>query len=227
MNCIIVDDDKFSRKILKDFIDQTEVLTIVAECSSAVEAVNMLTKEKVDLMFLDIKMPGMTGMELIKNLEHKPLIILITGYKEFAIEAFEYNVTDYIVKPLNYARFSKAVERANELYKNQIVGISENNFFVKSSGALIKINSEEILWIEALENYIIINTTEDKYTVHMTMKALEDKLPAEEFIRVHRSYFVRKDKIESIIEDGIVIGKKLIPVGRTYKKELSKNIKLL
>ena len=105
--------------------------------------------------------------------------------------------------------------------------ISENNFFVKSSGALIKINSEEILWIEALENYIIINTTEDKYTVHMTMKALEDKLPAEEFIRVHRSYFVRKDKIESIIEDGIVIGKKLIPVGRTYKKELSKNIKLL
>ena len=129
MNCIIVDDDKFSRKILKDFIDQTDVLTIVAECSSAVEAVNLLTKEKVDLMFLDIKMPGMTGMELIKNLEHKPLIILITGYKEFAIEAFEYNVTDYIVKPLNYARFSKTIERANELHKNQIVGISENNFF--------------------------------------------------------------------------------------------------
>lgn len=227
MNCIIVDDDKFSRKILKDFIDQTEVLTIVAECSSAVEAVNLLTKEKVDLMFLDIKMPGMTGMELIKNLEHKPLIILITGYKEFAIEAFEYNVTDYIVKPLNYARFSKAVERANELYKNQIVGVSENNFFVKSSGALVKINSGEILWIEALENYIIINTTKDKYTVHMTMKALEDKLPAEEFIRVHRSYIVRKDKIESITEDVIVIGKKLIPVGRTYKKELNKNIKLL
>ena len=227
MNCIIVDDDPFSRKILKDFIDQTDLLTIVAECSSAVEAVNLLAKEKVDLMFLDIKMPEMTGMELIKNLEHKPLIILITGFEEFALEAFEYNVTDYIVKPLNYARFSKAVERANELYKNQIVGISENDFFVKSSGALIKINSEEILWIEALENYIVINTTEDKHTVHMTMKALEEKLPAEEFIRVHRSYFVRKDKIESITEDGIVIGKKLIPVGRTYKKELNKNIKLL
>ena len=227
MNCIIVDDDKFSRKILKDFIDQTEVLTIVAECTSAVEAVNLLSKEKVDLMFLDIKMPGMTGMELVKNLEYKPLIILITGYKEFAIEAFEYNVTDYIVKPLNYARFSKAVERANELYKNEIVDISENNFFVKSSGALVKINSEEILWIEALENYIVINTAQDKYTVHMTMKALEAKLPSEEFIRVHRSYIVRKNKIESISDDGISIGKEHIPVGRTYKKELNNNIKLL
>ena len=227
MNCIIVDDDEFSRKILKDFIAQTDILNLTGECSTPIEAINILGKEKVDLMFLDIKMPEMTGMELIKNLEHKPLIILITGFKEFALEAFEYNVTDYIVKPLNYARFSKAVDRANELHKNQIAELSEDDFFVKSSGSLVKISSKEILWIEALENYMIIHTIKDKHTVHTTMKALEDKLPSEEFIRVHKSYIVRKDKIESITDDGIYIGEEHIPVGRTYKQELNKNIKLL
>ncbi|MFH1321157.1 MAG: LytTR family DNA-binding domain-containing protein [Bacteroidota bacterium] len=227
MNCIIVDDDPFSRKILKDYINKTNLLSLVTECSSAIEAVNVLREENVDLMFLDIKMPEMTGMELIKNFDNIPLTIIITSFEKYAVEAFEYNVTDYIVKPVSYARFIKAVERANQLHENQMVDVSGKDFFVKSSGMLVKINSEEILWIEALENYIVINTIKDKYTVHMTMKSLEDKLHPEEFIRVHRSFFVRKDKIESITEDVIVIGDENIPIGRTYKNELSKRIKLL
>ena len=227
MNCIIVDDEPFSRKILREFIDQTEILNLVAECSGPVEAINTLQQKEVDLMFLDIKMPGMTGMELINSLQTKPMIILITAHEEYAIEAFEKNVTDYIVKPINYARFSKGVQKAIDLYKTKFSSENTDEFFVRSDGALVKINASEVLWIEALENYMTINTGGGKHVIHITMKALEDKLASEEFIRVHRSFIVRKDKIESIIDDRIVIGKKHIPVGRTYKKELNNKLNLL
>jgi len=156
------------------------------------------------------------------------LVILITGHAEFAARAFEYNVTDYLVKPIEFVRFSKAVQRAHDLYKQVSASESDgNSFYVKVSGSLVKLNQSDILWIEALENYMTINTVNDKYTVHFTMKSLEDKLPSEQFIRVHRSYIVRKDKIESISDDEIRIGDDRIPVGRTYKKELNKSINLL
>ena len=227
MNCIIVDDDSFSRQVLKDFIAKTEILRLVADCSTAMEAINVLSKQNVDLMFLDIKMPEMSGFDLLKNLENKPLVILITGHKEFAAEAFEYNVTDYLVKPVKIARFTKAVQRAYDLFKQQSIAVSGNDFFVKDSGTLVKINLSEVLWIEALENYIVLITVKGKYTVHSTMKTLQEKLPSDEFIRVHRSYIVRKDKIDSIGDDTVCIGEEQIPVSRTYKMELSKSIKLL
>ena len=179
-------------------------------------------------MLLDIEMPEISGFDLLRNLENKPLVILITGHEEFAAKAFEYNVTDYLVKPDGFARFSKAVQRAHDLYRQALTpGSDGGSFYVKVSGSLVKLNQSDILWIEALENYMTINTVKDKYIVHFTMKSLEDKLPSSQFIRVHRSYIVRKDKIESISDDEIRIGEKSIPVGRTYKKELNKSINLL
>jgi len=228
MNCILVDDDPFSRKVLKDLVAKTDILELVTECSTAVEAINVLNKQKVDLMLLDIEMPEISGFDLLSNLENKPLVILITGHEEFAAKAFEYNVTDYLVKPIEFPRFSKAVQRAHDLYKQASKSKSNyNSFYIKVSGSLVNLNQSDILWIEALENYMTINTVNDKYTVHFTMKSLEDKLPSQEFIRVHRSYIVRKDKIDSISDDEIRIGEDRIPVGRTYKKELNKSINLL
>ncbi|PCJ87558.1 MAG: DNA-binding response regulator [Flavobacteriales bacterium] len=226
MNCIVIDDDTLCRKVLNDYIGQTEFLNQLGEFETPVEAMNTLINGQVDLLFLDIEMPKMTGIDLIKSLENKPITVLITSHEEFAVEAFEYNVMDYIVKPVSYARFFKAVNRAQELHKKH-VATSGDEFFVKSSGTLVKIDPKKLLWVEALENYMVFNTIDKKHTVHVTMKALEEKLPANEFIRVHRSFIVRKDKIESITEDEIIIGNKKIPVGRTYKKELANKIKLL
>ena len=214
--------------MLKDLIAQTDILHLVSECSTAVEAINVLNSMDVDLMLLDIEMPEISGFDLLSNLENKPLVILITGHEEFAAKAFEYNVTDYLVKPIEFARFSKAVQRAHDLHKQAMTsGSDRSSFYVKVSGSLVKLNQSDILWIEALENYMTINTVKDKYIVHFTMKSLEDKLPSSQFIRVHRSYIVRKDKIESISDDEIRIGKQRIPVGRTYRKELNKSINLL
>ncbi|MBL4754495.1 MAG: response regulator transcription factor [Flavobacteriales bacterium] len=228
MNCILVDDDPFSRKVLSDLVAQTEILHLVTACSTAMEAINVLNTEQVDLMLLDIEMPEISGFDLLSNLESKPLVILITGHEQFAARAFEYNVTDYLVKPIEFARFSKAINRAHDLYKQALtVPSTHASFYIKVSGSLVKLNQSDILWIEALENYMTINTINEKYTVHFTMKSLEDKLPSQEFLRVHRSYIVRKDKIDSISDDEIRIGKDRIPVGRTYKKELNKNINLL
>ncbi|PCH88259.1 MAG: DNA-binding response regulator [Flavobacteriales bacterium] len=228
MNCIIVDDDPLSRQVLRDLVAKTDILQLVTECSTAVKAINVLNKERVDLMLLDIQMPEISGFDLLSNLERKPLVILITGHKEFAAKAFEYNVTDYLVKPIEFARFSKAIQRAHDLFTlSSGANTDGGSFYVKVSGSLVKLNESDILWIEALENYMTINTLKDKYIVHFTMKSLQDKLPADQFIRVHRSYIVRKDKIDSISDDEICIGEERIPVGRTFKKELNKSINLL
>ena len=228
MNCIIVDDDPLSRQVLRDLVAKTDILQLVTECSTAVKAINVLNKERVDLMLLDIQMPEISGFDLLSNLERKPLVILITGHKEFAAKAFEYNVTDYLVKPIEFARFSKAIQRAHDLFTlSSGANADSGSFYVKVSGSLVKLNESDILWIEALENYMTINTLKDKYIVHFTMKSLQDKLPADQFIRVHRSYIVRKDKIDSISDDEISIGEERIPVGRTFKKELNKSINLL
>ncbi|MBN4065954.1 response regulator transcription factor [Candidatus Amoebophilus asiaticus] len=228
MKCIIVDDDRFSRKVLKDFTARTELLTLIAECVSAVEAISVLEREQVDLMFLDIKMPEITGMELVRNLSKKPLTIFITSDKSHAIEAFEYDITDYLVKPINYARFYKAIEKAAYVHQNLSADVlGKEDFFIRSGGKLISIKLQEVLFVEALENYVQIHTLNNKHTVHMTMKSIKDKLPQSEFIRVHRSFIVRKDKIEAIIEDELIISTERIPIGRTYKEELIKNIQLL
>ncbi|MBL4652883.1 MAG: response regulator transcription factor [Flavobacteriales bacterium] len=227
LNCVIVDDDMFCRKIILDYVTQTEELNLIGEYESPVKAMNILNKQDVDLVFLDIEMPQISGMELIKNLKKKPSIILITSHEEFAIEAYENDVIDYIVKPVSFARFYKAVNKVIELNGTPGSMVTNGDFYVKSDGSLIKINPKEIHWIEALENYMIFHLGQNKYTVHITMKAIEEKLPSKDFIRVHRSFIVRKDKIEAITGEGITIKNNHIPVGRTYKKELINNINLL
>lgn len=230
MNCIIVDDEEMSRNALKHLVSQVDYLNLIGICSSATEALNLLNNNKIDLMLLDIEMPDMSGIELIKSLKNPPLTILTTSNKEYALEAFEYSIVDYIIKPISLDRFFKAIAKAKEIFENspQNMDFSSSEYvFIKSNGVLVKINLKDILWIEALGDYLTINTGDKKYTIHSTMRTMESKLPSNKFIRVHRSFIIAIDNISSIEDNVVVIGKKLIPVGAVYKDNLKKRLNFL
>ncbi len=232
MNCIIVDDNKMARTALKKIIEQVDSLVLQEECANPIDAYNYILKENVDLVFLDVEMPGMTGIELVKNLEKRPIIILITSKTDYAVEAFELNVADYIIKPVTLSRFMVAVAKAKELFesKGQKVELSEKDkeyMFVRSNSVLTKIKIKDITYIQALGDYVNIYTTDSRYTVHITLKGIEEKLPEEKFYRLHRSYLIALDHIDKVEEGTAFIGKHPVPIGEQYKKELLKKINLI
>jgi len=230
MNCIIVDDEEMSRNAMKHMVSQVDFLNLIGICSNATEALNLLNNNKIDLMLLDIEMPDMTGIEMIKSIKSPPLTILTTSNKDYALEAFEYSIVDYIIKPILLDRFFKAIAKAKEIFENspQNIDFSSSEYvFIKSNGVLVKINLKDILWIEALGDYLTINTSDKKYTIHSTMRTMESKLSSNKFIRVHRSFIIAIDNISSIEDNVVVIGKKLIPVGAVYKDNLKKRLNFL
>jgi DNA-binding LytR/AlgR family response regulator len=228
LKSIIVDDEELSRNILKNFVGKTQNLEALALCADGIEASNYLSRHHVDLIFLDIEMPEMSGIDLIKSLSKPPMVILVTSKREHAIEAFEYNVIDYVLKPFDYSRFLKAVNKAREIYSSKNESQEDDpDLFVKVDSRLVKIHSSDVIWIEALGDYIVINTEDSKYIVHNTMKGIESKLSSDKFLRVHRSYIVRLDKIETLDESVIVIKQKIIPIGGTYKSRLLNRLNMV
>lgn len=231
MNCIIVDDDKLQRTSLAQLISKVDFLNLKAECSDAVEAFNYLNKEDVDLVFLDVEMPGMSGLELVKRLEKRPIIIFITAKQNYAVEAFELNVADYIIKPVDLSRFMIAVGRARELFKSkdQQVEVTEQDdyIFVRSHSMLTKIKVKEITYIQALGDYVIIFVGEKKYTVHITLRKMEEKLGRNKFYRLHRSYLVAVDHIDTVEDNTAYVGKHHLPIGEQFKKDLLKKLHLI
>jgi DNA-binding LytR/AlgR family response regulator len=230
MNCIIVDDDQMMRLDLENKISQTTVLNLVGSCGSAMEAAELLMTENVDLIFLDVLMPGMTGLDFVKTLAaSKPEIIMITSNKDFAVEAFEYDVTDFLLKPFTYERFLKGVSKAKKIFdkKGTSVNTIDEHIFIKVGSKFIKLELRNILYIEALADYVTIHTTNEKYTIHSTMKGIESSLPVNDFLRVHNSYIVRLDKIAKIEDNSISIQKTIIPVSRSKSKILKQQLKML
>lgn len=231
MKCLIVDDNKMARMAMKQLVNQVKDLDLVKECADAMEAYNIINKESIDLLLLDIEMPGMTGLELTKNLGNKkPLIIFTTAKSDYAVEAFELNVVDYLIKPITPARFLQAIERAMDAQssRKEEVKLSEQGFvFVKDNGVLKRINVDEILYLEAMGDYVKVHTQQKFHVLHATLKSIEEKLPPSKFIRVHRSYIVALSKIDSIQEGIIAIGKSNIPVADTYRSALNKRLNLL
>ncbi len=189
MNCIIVDDDKLSIKVLEEYLVKTDGFENVGSFSNGVDAVNFLgSNVEVDLVFLDIEMPEMNGIDFLNSLGSLPQIIITSSKEKYALSSYDFDVTDYLLKPVSYARFYKSVEKARKrdsLSEFKLDGKDE--IFIKKGSSLIKLRFNDILWIEALENYVILNTRTDKYTIHFTMKAIEKKLPSPIFTRVHRS----------------------------------------
>ncbi|MFY0255613.1 LytR/AlgR family response regulator transcription factor [Chitinophaga sp. 30R24] len=231
MNCLIVDDNKLARTAMKQLASHVVQLHAVGECSSAMEAYNLLQKEKIDLLLLDIEMPGMSGLELTRNLGKKrPVIIFTTVKKEYAVEAFELNVADYLIKPVQPARFIQAIEKAKEIIdsNNRELQVSDTEFvFIRDNGVLKRIRTEDILFLEAMGDYVKLNTPQKFHAIHTTLKALEEKLPAGKFMRVHRSYIIALDKIESIEDGTIIIQKNTIPVADAYRSALNNKLNLL
>ncbi len=231
MKCLIVDDNKMARMAMKQLVKQLPKLTLIAECTNAMEAYHYLNSVDVDLILLDIEMPGMTGIELTKNLnDNKALIIFTTAKADYAVEAFALNVVDYLVKPISPARFVKAIQRATDIFnsiKEEAKDEKQEFVFVKDNGVLKKINVEDILFLEAMGDYVKVHTAQKFYVLHSTLKSIEEKLSSSVFIKVHRSYIVSLNKIDFIQESVISIGKASIPVAETYRSALGKRLNLL
>jgi DNA-binding LytR/AlgR family response regulator len=230
MNCIIVDDDELIRIDLEEKVRQTMTLNLVGSCSNAMEAAGLVMSQNVDLIFLDVMMPGMTGMEFIKTLSvSRPELVMITSNREFAAEAFDYDVTDFLVKPVSYDRFLKAVTKAKRNFdkKGTTISTIDDHIFIKVASRFIKLELKNIQYIEALADYVTIHTAADKYTIHSTMKALENTLPANDFARIHNSFIVRLDKIAAIEDNSVTVNKSTIPVSRNKFKPLMQRLKLI
>ncbi|MCK4664045.1 MAG: response regulator transcription factor [Bacteroidales bacterium] len=232
MNCIAVDDEPLALDLIEDFIKKIPFLNFIKTCKSAFEAIEILQKEKIDLIFLDIQMPDISGIEFIKSIEKKPMVIFTTAYTDYALEGFKLNAIDYLVKPFPFDRFLKAVNKAYEYYmlkskpadmKNEKTDeLSSEFIFVKADYKIIKINLNDILYIEGLKDYIKIYAGSKPILTLQSLKFMQEKLPQNNFIRVHRSYIVSFNKIDSIQRNRIIIGDKRIPVGDSYKDDFYK-----
>ena len=190
-------------------------------------------EEPVDLIFLDVEMPEMSGLDFLNTLDSPPMIIIVSGQEKYALEAFEYDVIDYLLKPITLPRFYKSVNKAQKRYqdKESISRFPEEIFIKKKNSTLVRLRYDDILWVEALENYVIVSTFKEKFTIHFTMKSIENKLPPAKFKRIHRSYIVNINRIEVIEDSNVVMktesGSKIIPIGKSYKDNLMDDLNLI
>ncbi len=238
MNCILIDDEAAARAIIAHLCSQVETITVLEEFPNAIEAMKFLNKNMVDLIFLDIHMPDFTGFDFIETLKNPPKIVLTTSDVNFAIEAFEYEcIVDYLVKPIGMPRFMKAIQKVESSGFSSSKAISESSQTTSSSSEkemyvnidrrLIKIEFEKIYLIEAKGDYILIKTEDKKYTVHSTLKKIEEKLPDSLFLKVHRSYIINIKKIIDIEDNSVLIARDVIPISRSNRPELMKRLNLL
>lgn len=233
MNCIIVDDDKLSCKLLEGYVNKYSSLNLIGIYNDPVTARNEISKQKdVDLILLDIKMPEMDGFDLLGSLDHPPNVIVVSGGEEFALRAFDFNVVDFLLKPISYARFCKAIDKVMRYFSPKEPPKSgDEEIFIKKGSSLVKLKLREIVYVEALENYVTLVTGTDKYTIHFTMKAIENQLPSGVFIRVHRSYIINKKMIQAIKENSldIIVGTSIknIPVGKSFRDTLLNDINVM
>lgn len=227
INCIVIDDEPIARTGLMEHIRQIDFLNPVAECKSAMEASSWLQKKHIDLIFLDIQMPKLTGIDFIKNSPSLPAVIFTTAYPEYAIEGYELDVLDYLLKPISYNRFLKSALKAQE-YLNikvkQEVSFSDDFFFIKSNQKIEKIMVAEVLYIEGMSNYIIVHTLRKKYIAYLTFKGIEQQLPPHRFIRIHKSYLVSVSTIQSIDANEVRLEKCTLPLSKNYKEEVMSKI---
>lgn len=216
ISCIITDDEPIARKGLRGYVERTGFLDLKAECEDGIELNNLLKASPVDLLFLDIEMPGINGIDLLRSLTNSPKVIFTTAYERYAMDGFELEVLDYLLKPISFERFLKSANKAFD-YFNAKASL-QTYLFVKTDRSLEKVIISEILFIEAMENYIRIHTAEKKLLVHSTMKAFHDKLPASKFIQPHKSFLVNIDQVNAVMGNLIIIGSQEIPISK-YKKE--------
>ena len=235
INCIIIDDEPLARKGIREYISDIDFLDLLGEYDTPLKVMDQVDLAAVQLIFLDIQMPKLTGLDFLKNLRNPPLVILTTAYPQYALESFELDVLDYLLKPISFQRFLKAVEKAKDYYAThqspsatgtRLAAETEENdhIFVKTGTMLKKIFYDDILFAEALQNYVAIHTTDKKYIAYLTFKSIEDNLPTTRFLKVHKSYISQLSKVDAIEGNVIIIGPFSIPISRANREEIMNKI---
>ena len=231
INCIIIDDEPLARTGLKEYIADIDFLNLAGEFDNPLSATELIGTGEVQLIFLDIQMPKITGLDFFKTLRNPPAVIFTTAYPQYALDGFEVNALDYLVKPISFDRFLKATMKAKEFYEvrqeNKTIGGATDNseyFFIKADNKLVKILFDDILFVEALQNYVTIHTTTKKFISYLTFKSVEDYLPASRFIKVHKSFIVAASRIDSIDGNEIRMGEHRIPISRSLKDEVTEKL---
>ncbi len=229
INCIIIDDEPLARKGLKEYIEEVDFLCLAGEFENPLKATKLISEGRADLLFLDIQMPKLSGLEFFKALHPAPPVIFTTAYPQYALEGFELNALDYLVKPISFDRFYKAALRAKEYYEwrklnDDKTPVDEDHFFIKSDNKLVRIAFSEVLFVEALQNYVSIQTQAKKYITYLTFKSIEDYLPSKQFIKTHKSYIVAASKIDTIDGSEIKIGDHVIPISRNSRDEVMEKL---
>ncbi len=231
MKCIIVDDEPLAREVLETFAAKVPFLKVLASCKNAYEALEILQKEKVDLIFLDIQMPDLSGIQLYESLSYKPLLVFSTAYSNYAVEGFDLDAVDYLVKPFSFERFLKAANKVYALYNRKIDGYSKKEesirdfMFVKDGTKIVKIAYDDILYLEGMKDYVKIMMKERFVLTLITMQKMYEKLPKDIFVRIHRSFIVSISKIASVEKNHVVIAGKRLAVGNLYKNQLTKALR--
>jgi two-component system LytT family response regulator len=225
ISCVIVDDEPLARSLLKDYVSKVPSLNLVEVCSSPVAAMEVMQKQGVDLLFLDIQMPEITGINLLKIMKKKPMVVLTTAYSEYALESYELDVVDYLLKPITFSRFLQAVDKVNSRItgsSTQVEKIVPNAaqpfIFVKDGTKLVKVMWADILYIEGLKDYVTIHTRQQRVVSLQRLKSLEEQLPPDQFIRIHNSFIVSLRAIETIHKNEVHIGTAALPISDSYKK---------
>jgi len=230
MNCIIIDDEPLALELMADNVSKVPSLHLIATCSSPAEAISILNEQQIDLMFLDIEMPDITGINFLKTIKVKPMVVFTTAYDKYAMEGFELDVVDYLLKPISFERFLKAVNKAMELFSmnSSLVSVpktdSNKHIFVKSEHKILKINMCDIQYIESMKDYVKIYCGAKPIYTLMSMKQIEVLLPSDEFVRIHRSFIVSLSHIEFIGKSKVVIGSESLPISALYRDEFFKHL---
>jgi DNA-binding LytR/AlgR family response regulator len=231
--CLIVDDEQLARTLLQDFVSKVPQLELKGMCKNPLEASQVMQQEHIDILFLDIQMPELTGVEFLKTLKHRPVTIFTTAYSEYALEGYELDVIDYLVKPFAFERFVKAVNKAMEYINLKREATTEPGarksegdeyILLHADHKIYKVRLDEILYIEGLKEYVSYYTPEKRIIVLQSLKSIEESLPSDKFIRIHRSYIVPIEKIKTLDGNQVQIGNKLIPIGRSYRDEVLRRV---
>ncbi|HCX23571.1 MAG: DNA-binding response regulator [Flammeovirgaceae bacterium] len=227
MKCLIVEDDQMARASIELMCQKIDDLEVVGSFDNGLDALKMIKSVDVDVLLLDIQMPDFSGLDLIKSLEKKPQIILTTGHAEYAVEAFEHRVTDFLTKPVELPRLLKALDHARQNLASANGSEEMSELFIKVDGRYVRLDLEDVLYVESLGDYVTFRTSKEKYIVHSTLKNIDDKIKNSKFLKVHRSYIVNLSKVVDIEETNMVIADKVIPVSRAHKPILMNKIKTI
>jgi DNA-binding LytR/AlgR family response regulator len=226
LRTLVIDDEPLARKGMVEYVNEVSFLELAGECSSAAQASAQMANGNVDLLLLDVLMPRLSGIEFLKTLPHPPMTILTTAFTEYAMEGYALDVIDYLVKPIPFDRFLKAVQKAHDfqMLKQRLGTQPQEYFFAKSSGRYERIFFNDILFVESMQNYVIIHLPNQKYIVYMTLAGVQEQLPPDRFIKVHKSYVVAAEKVNTIDNSELVIGQHRIPISRNLREEVVRRI---